>query len=220
MTAAERPAPPARRLWISAAAVLGSALVRLLGLTWRVRREGVDQLKAARAAGHAVAIALWHGELLPLLWCHRGQGIAPLISSHADGEVIARIVTSLGFRPIRGSTSRGGARALMEAVGVLREGRDVAFTTDGPRGPRRVSAPGIGVAAAKAGAVVVPVGATVSRAWVVRSWDRFVVPKPFATIVYRYGAIISPAGSRVLDGEAVVPEIDRVLLGVSAPDPA
>lgn len=217
---ATRPETRGRRLRIGVASFAGTVLVRLLGLTWRTRLEGPDLRRAAHGAGEAVALALWHGELLPLLWCHRNQDIAALISSHADGEIIARIVQALGFRPIRGSTSRGGVRALAEAVTALRAGRDVAFTTDGPRGPRRVSAAGVGVAAAKAGVGVLPVGARVTRAWVFRSWDRFVLPKPFATITVRYADLIRPAGNAAVDGERIIPEVDRALMQVAMPDKA
>lgn len=215
-----RPETRGRRLRIAVASTVGIVLVRLLALTWRVRLVGPDLRRSAHATGQAVAIALWHGELLPLVWYHRQQDIAALISSHADGEIIARVVQSLGFQPIRGSTSRGGVRALVEAVNELRGGRDVAFTTDGPRGPRRVSAPGVGVAAAKAGVGVLPVGAHVTRAWVFRSWDRFVVPKPFATITVRYADIVRPAGSDATDGERIMPDVDRALMQVAMPDSA
>lgn len=215
---ATRAAGSGKRFKIAFASVLGSVLVRMLGLTWRVRFEDAARWNELHASNQALALALWHGELLPLLWCHRKWGISALISSHADGEIIARIVTSLGFTPIRGSTSRGGARALMEAVDHLRRGRDVAFTTDGPRGPRRESSPGVAVAAAKAGCTILPVGALVSNAWIFKSWDRFVVPKPFATITIRYANAIRPAGNRTSDGEAVLPLVDQELLRVCMPD--
>jgi lysophospholipid acyltransferase (LPLAT)-like uncharacterized protein len=217
---AERAVSWRRRLRTALAAGLGRALVRLLGATWRVRLDGEDLLARARASHGAAVIALWHGELLPLVWYHRYRDIAALISTHADGEVIARIVESLGYRAIRGSTSRGGARALLEAVRELERGRDVAFTTDGPRGPRQVSAAGAGVAAARAGVVVVAVGAVVDRAWRLRSWDRFVVPRPFATIIVRYAAVPPPAGRSPAAGEALTPAIDTALLGVCGPDDA
>jgi lysophospholipid acyltransferase (LPLAT)-like uncharacterized protein len=105
-----RPETRGRRLRIAVASTVGIVLVRLLALTWRVRLVGPDLRRSAHATGQAVAIALWHGELLPLVWYHRKQDIAALISSHADGEIIARVVQSLGFQPIRGSTSRGGVR--------------------------------------------------------------------------------------------------------------
>lgn len=209
------------RAWRTAAAAgLGRILVRALGATWRVRVEGRDELAETSAGGQACVIALWHGELLPLVWHHRDRDIAALISTHADGELIARIVESLGFRPIRGSSSRGGMRALLEAVRELRGGRHVAFTTDGPRGPRRRSAAGAGVAAARAAAPVIPVGCTVDRAWRLRSWDRFVIPKPFARVTVRYGPALRAAGATPADGEALRPALDASLLAVSEPDAA
>ena len=217
---ATREVTRATRWRTAAAAGVGRALVRALGLTWRVRLEGADVLAATSAGGQACVLALWHGELLPLVWYHRDRDIAALISTHADGELIARIVESLGYRPIRGSSSRGGMRALLEAVRELREGRHVAFTTDGPRGPRRVSAPGVGGAAAKADAPVVVMGCTVDRAWRLRSWDRFVIPKPFARVTVRYGPALRAAGPTPRDGESLVPSIDAALLAVCGPDAA
>lgn len=155
-------------------------------------------------------LAIWHGELLPLIWAMRGREVAPLISTHADGEVIARIVMSLGYQPIRGSTSRGGARALIEAVRRLDAGEVVAFTTDGPRGPRRRSAPGALAAGARGGAPVVPMGALVSRAWRLRSWDRFVLPRPFAQVVVRIGPPLPPG--------ATIEDLDAALNAVCQPD--
>ncbi|MGQ0650164.1 MAG: lysophospholipid acyltransferase family protein [Gemmatimonadaceae bacterium] len=215
-----RPRDDRRPRWRTVAASwLGTVIVRALGATWRLRVEGEDVRTRVRA-GEAAVLALWHGELLPLVWYHRDQEIAALISTHADGEVIARVVSSLGFRPIRGSSSRGGARALLEAVRELQGGRDVAFTTDGPRGPRHVSAPGVGVAAAKAGVPVIPMGAVVDRAWRLRSWDQFVIPKPFARITVRYAPALRAAGSGTHEGEAIVPAIDAALLSVCQPDAA
>jgi lysophospholipid acyltransferase (LPLAT)-like uncharacterized protein len=195
-----------------AAVRLGALLVRLLGATWRLRIDGPDVWTEARRDGRPAILALWHGELLPLIWHFRGQGLAPLVSTHSDGEVIARIIELVGYRPIRGSSSRGGARALLEAVQVLRDGRDVAFTTDGPRGPRRRSAPGVAVASRKSGAPIVPVGVVVNRAWHLRSWDRFVIPKPFATVTVRFDAPIPPADA----GDVAV--VDAALLRVCGPD--
>ncbi|MBK8249322.1 MAG: lysophospholipid acyltransferase family protein [Gemmatimonadetes bacterium] len=190
---------------IVVASALGEWLVRLLGVTWRVRWEG-------SIPTGPVVLAMWHGELLPLVWALRGRGIAPLVSTHADGEVIARIVRRLGFDPIRGSSSRGGARALIEAARRLEAGATVAFTTDGPRGPRRQSAPGALAAAARSGLDVVPMGALASRAWRFKSWDRFVVPQPFAVITIRCGAPLR----HIQSGDTA--RLDAALLAVSEPD--
>jgi hypothetical protein len=215
---ADRPATTLRRWRTALAARVGAVVVGWLGRTWRVQLDGEDVLGEVKRAGGAAVLALWHGELLPLVWYHRGRDIAALISTHADGELIARIVQSLGYRPIRGSSSRGGTRALLDAVRELTGGRDVAFTTDGPRGPRRVSAPGAGVAAARAGVPVVGMGCCVDRAWRLRSWDRFVVPKPFARIVVRYTPALVAGGAAPADGERLTPLIDQALMKVCEPD--
>ncbi len=168
------------------AVALGTRFLRALARTWRVRETGREGWRARRAAGHATVVALWHGQMLPLLAHHRDEGVAVLVSEHRDGEIIARVVRAFGFATVRGSTSRGGARALLELVAALREGREVAVTPDGPRGPRHTFAPGALVAAQRAGAAVVGVAAHVDRAWRLGTWDGFEIPKPFARITVAY----------------------------------
>jgi len=166
----------------------GAAVIRALAATWRihvVNRQAVDALRAAR---RPIVFAFWHGDMLPLVWQHRDEGAAILISSHRDGEIIAGIAESFGFRTVRGSTSRGGGRALLGLVRTLEEGHDVAVTPDGPRGPARRFAPGALVAAQRAAAPIVAVAVHASRGWRLRSWDRFLVPKPFARVTVAYSA--------------------------------
>ena len=159
---------------------LGAVVIRLLATTWRVSVTNGQGLREARREKRNVVFVLWHGELLPLLWHHRGQGVAVVISEHRDGEIIARIAESLGYRTVRGSSSRGGGRALIGLMRELESGHDVAVTPDGPRGPAHVFAPGAAIAAQRTGAPLLPVRVSASRAWRLRSWDRFMFPKPFA----------------------------------------
>lgn len=170
--------------WIVRAGVV---LVRLLGMTWRVRRVRSEVFDAAVRDRTPTVFVLWHGQMLPLLCCHRDTGIRVLISEHADGEIIARIAERLGFGTVRGSTSRGAGRALIEMSRVLGEGGLVAVTPDGPRGPARSFAPGALIAAQRSGVEVVPLVAVADRAWRLRSWDRFLIPKPFSRVVLAYG---------------------------------
>ena len=165
---------------------LGVLAIRLLASTWRFRIRGDTGWRALRAAGRPVIFSLWHGQLLPLLWVHRGEGVAILISEHRDGELIARAARALGHHAVRGSTTRGGGRALVALVGTLRSGRDIAVTPDGPKGPAERYAPGALVAAQRASAPIIAIGVHVSRAWRLRSWDRFMIPKPFARIDVAY----------------------------------
>lgn len=168
------------------AIVLGGALLRLLGWTWRVQVHGRDALHARAHTDPRVLYTLWHGQMLPVLYAHRVP-TAVMISEHRDGEIIARIVAMFGASAFRGSSSRGGARALLEGVKLLRTGTDVAITPDGPRGPLHSYAPGALLLAYRAGVAICPIVAHVDRAWRLRSWDRFEIPKPFARVTVLYG---------------------------------
>ncbi|MBU6367401.1 MAG: lysophospholipid acyltransferase family protein [Gemmatimonadetes bacterium] len=189
----EGASPPERRLdWRRRLAVaVGWVGLRLLGATWRVTVHGREWLLARPDDAPRVVLMLWHGQLLPLLWVHR-QRTGVIISEHADGEVIARVVASFGFFPVRGSSSRGGARALLEAARALVAGSDIAITPDGPRGPRHSFAPGALMLAHRTGAALVPLVAHADRVWRLPSWDQFEIPKPFARVTVLYDAPISP----------------------------
>ncbi len=177
---------------------VGGWLLALLGRTWRVRVYGRGALLARRPDDARVVVALWHGQILPLLWAHR-QPTGVIISEHRDGEIIAQIVEQFGFDSIRGSTSRGGARALLECVKVLRQGADIAITPDGPRGPRHSFAPGALVVAYRAKTSMVPLVAHVDRAWRLGSWDHFEIPKPFARVTVLYDTPLPVEGEDVRD---------------------
>jgi len=168
--------------------LLGKGVIGALAPTWRTRVVNEEHLNELRASGRPFIYSLWHGHLLPLLWHHRGSGVAILISEHRDGELIARAAQWLGYRLIRGSTTRGAERALLSLVRELKGGRQVAITPDGPRGPARTFAPGALIAAQRSGAPILPVAASADRAWRLKSWDRFVIPKPFARVTVAYGA--------------------------------
>jgi lysophospholipid acyltransferase (LPLAT)-like uncharacterized protein len=166
---------------------LGTTFIRAIARTWRFRIVADGYFAQERLAGRSVVIALWHGEMLPLLYYHRNRSIAVMVSEHGDGEIIARILEEFGFRLIRGSTSRGAARALIAAGRELRAGFDVGITLDGPRGPWHSVAPGALIAAQRAGVVVIPVVARPRSCWRLGSWDRFMIPKPFTQITIAYG---------------------------------
>jgi lysophospholipid acyltransferase (LPLAT)-like uncharacterized protein len=190
---------------------LGAVIIRLLAWTWRVRVVNPEAVAGLRAAGAPYVFACWHGQMLPLLWAHRGQGIAILVSEHRDGELITRIARTIGFNAVRGSTSRGGGRALLGLVAELQRGRPVAVTPDGPRGPAGNFAPGALVAAQRAGVPVLTVGAYASSAWRLSSWDRFLIPKPFARVNVAYGGPERVAGESPRDATAEVPRFQALL---------
>jgi lysophospholipid acyltransferase (LPLAT)-like uncharacterized protein len=171
---------------------LGVGLVWLLARTWRVRYVNDTALREARRRREPVLIAIWHGQLLAQLWAHRGQSISVLISDHRDGELIARIAEAMGYRTVRGSTTRGGSRALVAMAQELAAGFDVGVTPDGPRGPYHSFAAGALLVSQRSARPIVPFGAHASRAWHLGSWDRFTIPKPFARVTIAYGDFISP----------------------------
>jgi lysophospholipid acyltransferase (LPLAT)-like uncharacterized protein len=190
--------------WLSR---LGALLVRALGRTWRIRVSHDEDVRRLRAAGTPIVFMLWHGQLLPLLYQHRHERVVVLISEHGDGELIARIATRLGYQTGRGSTSRGAARALLGLARVVGEGHDLAITPDGPRGPAKSLAPGAVIVAHRTGAPLLAAAGSVSRAWRLKSWDQFVIPKPFARLHFAYSAPTTMAASLARDA---VTDTDRM----------
>jgi hypothetical protein len=170
------------------AALLGATLLTLLGRTWRVERIGTTEREAQRRAGEAWIFALWHARLLPLTFTHRHWGVGVLISQHRDGELIARIVERLGFVTGRGSSTRGGEEGARDMLRLAEQGRILAITPDGPRGPARKVKPGLIYLASRTGYPIVPVAMSARQAWRLRSWDGFRIPWPFAKVLVGYGA--------------------------------
>lgn len=166
---------------------VGGPAIRLLAASWRISAEYEERWRPLYDAGRPYVFLLWHEALLPLLWRHRGQGIAIVVSEARDGQYLADLALSLGYRTVRGSSTRGGARALLGAVRELHAGHAVAFTPDGPRGPRRELKPGVIAAAQRGGGVIVPLHAEAQAAWRLDSWDRFMIPKPLARVRIIYG---------------------------------
>src|SRR5687768_3227254 len=171
--------------------------MRVLASSWRIRTANEERWRELYRAGRPHVFLLWHEALLPLLWQHRGQDIAIVVSEAREGRYLSDFAVSLGYRSLPGSSTRGGVRALLGAVRELQAGRAVAFTPDGPRGPRRELKPGVVAAAQRGGAMIVPVHAEADRAWRLHSWDRFMIPKPLARIRITYGRPFD-----VADGEA------------------
>ena len=176
-------------------AVIGAG-IRLLGLylalVYRTTRWTVhaDEAVAVLNAGTGPLICgFWHERLplMPRLW-FEARRLVPrlrrvravvLISSHRDGRVITAIIRRFGLDTAHGSTSRGGGAGMLALLRVLEGGEVAAITPDGPRGPRRVAAPGIAELAARSGAPVLATAAATTRGITLRSWDRMVVPLPF-----------------------------------------
>ncbi|MEO7454434.1 MAG: lysophospholipid acyltransferase family protein [Fimbriimonadales bacterium] len=158
-------------------------VVRAIGATLRINAHGEDSLDVPGGK----ILAGWHGRsfLAPLRW--RGRGWYVLVSNSSDGEIMARIFQKFGFKTLRGSTGRGGARAAVECVRVLREGGTLVYSPDGPRGPSHVVGEGTIWLAQKGKAKIVPVGASATRRKLLKNWDRYQVPMPFSAGVLTLG---------------------------------
>jgi lysophospholipid acyltransferase (LPLAT)-like uncharacterized protein len=172
------------RWLVALVGALGAALLRLLGATWRVRREGPDPFQS----GGPFVGAIWHGGMLIAASLWRDRGLAVVVSRSRDGDLIAAVLRRLGFAGgPRGSSSRGSTEALRGGVRSLEQGTVVAMLVDGPLGPREAFKPGAIAMAAAAGVPLVSVGLAARPAVRFRSWDRTILPLPFARVVCRYG---------------------------------
>jgi lysophospholipid acyltransferase (LPLAT)-like uncharacterized protein len=173
------------RFW--AAGLAGHAVTSALFRTVRTRSEGDEHYRRLRRERTPVIFSVWHAQLLSLAVRHRDEGVVALVSEHADGEYLVRLIERIGFATVRGSSTRGGIQGLKGLIRAAREGHDLTITVDGPRGPACVFKPGALLAAQTTGCPVIPVGMGCSAAWRFDSWDRFLVPKPFATVRIAYG---------------------------------
>jgi lysophospholipid acyltransferase (LPLAT)-like uncharacterized protein len=174
------------RAGVAATIMLGGGLIRALGATWRFKTVNHAPYRDLVARRESFILACWHGEMLAPIYFHRRDGLTPIVSEHRDGEIIARIIESLGFATIRGSTTRGASRALLAVIRKLESGARVAFTPDGPRGPRHVLQPGLLAAAQRAKVPIIFLGTHISRFWEFSSWDRFQLAQPFAKVTIAF----------------------------------
>ena len=175
-------ASPRKRLEVAAISATGYRLMSWLGATLKWRTEGFEHFDTIRAAGHQPIMAFWHGRILPATYYFRNRGIIVITSENFDGEWIARIIERFGFGTARGSTSRGGRRALLQLTRDIAAGKPAGFTVDGPRGPARIAQPGAVWLSKATGHPVLPFHLEASRHWTLNSWDRTQIPKPFATV--------------------------------------
>jgi hypothetical protein len=163
-------------LWLIS--TIGTMAVGLIGRTLRL--SVYVEAGGAPFNTHPLILCFWHRGIFASTWTFRRQNIGVITSQSFDGEYIARIISAFGYVPVRGSSSRGGARALLESRRILESGRTVAFTSDGPRGPLYVTKPGPVLLASKSGVPIIAFHIAVEKAWMLKSWDRFMIPKPFS----------------------------------------
>jgi lysophospholipid acyltransferase (LPLAT)-like uncharacterized protein len=177
----------AKRLQAWAISSVGYRLIAVLGSTLRWRTDGLEHFDGLVRSGRQPIMAFWHGRILPATYYFRRRGIVVITSENFDGEWIAGIIERFGYGTARGSTSRGGRRALLQLTRDLAAGKPAGFTLDGPRGPARVAQPGAIWLAKATGHPVLPFHLEASRHWTLNSWDRTQIPKPFATVALVVG---------------------------------
>jgi len=199
--AAEKPAPPARpgprrrhpwrepflRLLTAAAPILISGALRLLALTVRVRYVDGDELFARWQRGDQLLAAFWHNRALMMPVANRSRKLCILNSQSRDGEIATRALARWGIRSVRGSATRGGVGGFLQLVRAYRAGYDLAVVPDGPRGPRCVVKAGVIHLARATGGTLYPITYAASRQRRLRSWDRLIIPMPFARVTYVAG---------------------------------
>jgi len=183
--------------------LIGSLLIRLLYLTNK------KNFHAPQTIGDKpIIMACWHGELLMIPYAYtifrKTPHVKLLISQHFDGNLIAKTLNFFKFETIRGSSTRGGAKALIQSIKEIKNGYDLGITPDGPKGPRHEVADGIIVMAQKAKVNIVLVEIKPSAYWQVNSWDKFVIPKPFGTINYYISDLINISNMDMEEARTVI----------------
>ena len=189
----------------------GYWVIRLIGPTLRVSisfEEGAQETLEQRP----LIVSFWHSCMIPATYICRNLGVRVMSSYSYDGEYMGRIIHKFGFVAVKGSSSRNAVRALLGLRRALEDGWTVAFTLDGPRGPRHKVKPGP-VALARSSRVPLSMfHAAVDKAWVLNSWDRMMIPMPFSRVLLRFGRLIDvPTGASDEDVERHTAELQTSL---------
>jgi len=178
-----------QRIVLSLIVALGSAVIRLIGSTLRVAisfEEGAQTTLEQRP----LIGSFWHSCIIPASYICRGLGVRVMSSYSYDGEYMGRIIQGLGYVAVKGSSSRNPVKALLGLRRALADGWTVAFTLDGPRGPRHKVKPGPVGLGRSSGVPLTTFHVGVDKAWVLSSWDRMMIPKPFSRVLIRFGKLI------------------------------
>jgi lysophospholipid acyltransferase (LPLAT)-like uncharacterized protein len=178
-----------QRIVLALVSTVGYLAIRLIGPTLRFT-VSIEEGGPPAEHVHPAIYVFWHRCVFPATWFFRHRNIAVMTSKSFDGEYIARIIEMFGFPAVRGSSSRGGVRALLGMHKILDKNASVAFTIDGPRGPRYVAKPGPVLLARNTGAPIMCFHIALEKAWILKSWDRFMIPKPFSRAFLRIGSLM------------------------------
>lgn len=175
----------------------GYGFIRLIGPTLRIcvsREEGAQQTVGQRP----LVLNFWHACIIPATYLFRNCGIRVMSSNSYDGEYMGRIIHKFGFVAVKGSSSRNAVRALLGLRRALQQGWSVAFSLDGPRGPRHKVKPGPVALSRSSSVPMSTFHIAVERAWVLNTWDRLIIPKPFSRVLLRFGKLV-PAPANATD---------------------
>ncbi len=166
---------------------LGWVFILLLGRTYRIKVEGGEIVKKLWRQKQNFLVASWHGRFLMSAYFFRFHRMVALVSRHLDGEMIARTIQKLGYTTVRGSSSRGGREAFYKMVTLLQQGESGVIIPDGPTGPPHKSKKGVILMAQQAQVPILPVSFSSRPAIRFKSWDRYMLPKPFARVLINIG---------------------------------
>lgn len=186
--------PLRERLLIRLADIAFFTFIKLLGATTRFEIRGWEHFEAIEAAGKLPIYTFWHDRIFFGTYFWRKRGIVVMTSQSFDGEYIARFIQRFGYGAVRGSSSHGGARALVEMVKTMRRGHAMAFTVDGPRGPRYEAKLGPVILAKKTGNPILPFVVESQGCRKLKSWDKMQIPWPFSRAVVIIGEPIYVPG--------------------------
>jgi len=182
--------PLKKRIFIRLGDLIFFLSIKILGALSRIEVRGMEHHEAILAAGKIPIYTFWHDRIFLATYFWRKRGIVVMTSKSFDGEYIARFIQRFGYGAIRGSSSRGGSRALAEMIKAMRGGLPMAFTLDGPRGPKYEVKLGPIILAKKTGNPILPFIIEPKSFWRARSWDKMQIPKPFSRARVFIGAPI------------------------------
>ena len=207
--------PVKDRILIRIADMAFYLLVRLIGSTVRFKIEGWPNFEAIAAAGKIPIYSFWHDRIFIGTYFWRKRKIVVMTSQSKDGEYIARFIQRLGYGAIRGSSTRGGSRALVDMIRTMRSGTPMGFALDGPKGPRYQAKPGAVILAKKTGNPLMPFVFESKRYWKTKSWDKLQIPRPFTQVLLTIDRpIYVPADATDEDVNAKLDELQRSLDGM------
>jgi lysophospholipid acyltransferase (LPLAT)-like uncharacterized protein len=209
-TSEESSATPVRFLTRLAGTAIW-ALSSLIGFTWRVTISGNASLSPASHSGSGRIFAFWHSNLLPLTFIFRNCHVNAIVSRSRDGILAAYVAEKWGHTIISGSSHRGGSAALRQSLKVLKDNGTVAITPDGPRGPKEIVKAGASQLAVMSGAPVIVLSVHPQQAWRLKSWDKFMIPKPFSKVTVHVSEPVQAGTIPPVDDR--VEEVRKVIQG-------